>query len=319
MRDEQVVRDRPARGARTSSRPARRLGSSRRRRRASSRGCACDQTQELAGDVAGAAEHDRRADGVVSRSCRGLRAPVAEADAALQQIAELGGVRHRVDGARRSSARLMMSMPTWLSVAGPEITRRLDAELLAQQLRAAPRADRVVRAQHHRREHAGRCPCRAGSPRRRRRRAGRRRARTRSHRASAPPSSLSRLRVSAGAFVEVVATMPKSENIAMWRAPASSMARMSRRSATPVDLNASTTSPLCRKRLTIAQAAAVLPEFMQVPAIATTGTPSSVERHVRGSAARLRRAPARRRAGRDTGSRARRRALGNRTARRATG
>ena len=67
--------------------------------------------------------------------------------------------------------------------------------------------------------------------------------------------------------------MPKSENIAMWRAPESSMARMSRRSATPVDLNASTTRPLWRKRLTIAHAAAVLPEFMQVPAIATTGTP----------------------------------------------
>ena len=59
----------------------------------------------------------------------------------------------------------------------------------------------------------------------------------------------------------------------MWRAPESSIARMSRRSATPVDLNASTTRPLWRKRLTIAHAAAVLPEFMQVPAIATTGTP----------------------------------------------
>ena len=57
----------------------------------------------------------------------------------------------------------------------------------------------------------------------------------------------------------------------MWRAPESSMARMSRRSATPVDLIASTMKPLWRKRLTIAHAAAVLPEFMQVPAIATTG------------------------------------------------
>ena len=79
--------------------------------------------------------------------------------------------------------------------------------------------------------------------------------------------------MSAGAFFDVVAQIPKSENIATWRAPESSIARMSRRSATPVDLNASTTRPLCLKRLTIAHAAAVLPEFMQVPAIATTGTP----------------------------------------------
>ena len=79
--------------------------------------------------------------------------------------------------------------------------------------------------------------------------------------------------MSAGAFFDVVAQMPKSENIATCRAPESSIARMSRRSATPVDLNASTMRPLCRKRLTIAHAAAVLPEFMQVPAIATIGTP----------------------------------------------
>ena len=57
------------------------------------------------------------------------------------------------------------------------------------------------------------------------------------------------------------------------RAPASSMARMSRRSETPVALKASTTCPLCRSRPITAHAAAVLPEFMQVPARATTGTP----------------------------------------------
>ena len=71
----------------------------------------------------------------------------------------------------------------------------------------------------------------------------------------------------------VVVTTPKSVKMRLWRAPASSIARMSRRSETPVALNASTTSPRCRMRATMAQAAAVLPASMQVPASATTGTP----------------------------------------------
>ena len=86
-------------------------------------------------------------------------------------------------------------------------------------------------------------------------------------------SSLSMVRVSAGPLLRVVVTTPRSVKIAQRRAPASSMARMSRRSETPVALKASTVRPRWRMRVMIAQAAAVLPASMQVPASATTGTP----------------------------------------------
>ncbi len=77
----------------------------------------------------------------------------------------------------------------------------------------------------------------------------------------------------AGPLAAVVVTMPKSEKIIVSVAPASSIAKMSRRSDTPVALQAATFRPRCRSRPTIAQAAAVLPESMQVPASAMTGTP----------------------------------------------
>ena len=86
-------------------------------------------------------------------------------------------------------------------------------------------------------------------------------------------SSVSSARVSCGPLAAVVVTMPKSEKIADSLAPASSIARTSRRSETPVALHAATFQPRCLSRPTIAQAAAVLPESMQVPASATTGTP----------------------------------------------
>ncbi len=85
--------------------------------------------------------------------------------------------------------------------------------------------------------------------------------------------SVSIVRVSAGPEAEVVVTMPRSVKIMLRRAPESSIARTSRRRDTPVALNACTARPRCRMRLTIAQAAAVLPASMQVPASATTGTP----------------------------------------------
>src|SRR2546430_2140755 len=59
-------------------------------------------------------------------------------------------------------------------------------------------------------------------------------------------SSLSMVRVSAGPVVRVVVTTPRSVKIAQRRAPASSMARMSRRSETPVALKASTVRPRWR-------------------------------------------------------------------------
>jgi hypothetical protein len=48
------------------------------------------------------------------------------------------------------------------------------------------------------------------------------------------------VRVSAGPHFAVVVTMPRSVKIIVRRAPASSNARMSRRSETPVALKAST-------------------------------------------------------------------------------
>ena len=85
--------------------------------------------------------------------------------------------------------------------------------------------------------------------------------------------SVSSARVIAGPVFAVVVTTPRSVKIMLRRAPASSIARMSRRSDTPVALNACTFKPRWRMRATIAQAAAVLPASMHVPASATTGTP----------------------------------------------
>ena len=79
-------------------------------------------------------------------------------------------------------------------------------------------------------------------------------------------------RVIAGPFLAVVVTTPRSVKIMLRLAPASSIARMSRRRKTPVTLNACTFRPRWRMRDTMAHAAAVLPASMQVPASATTGT-----------------------------------------------
>ena len=68
---------------------------------------------------------------------------------------------------------------------------------------------------------------------------------------------MSIVRVSAGPLAPVVETTPRSVKIIERRAPASSMARMSRRSDTPVALKASMTRPRCRMRLTMAQAARI--------------------------------------------------------------
>ena len=143
----------------------------------------------------------------------------------------------------------MMSMPTWLSVAGPEITvgsmpnssrssfapPQAPTGSLAQSTIAVMFVDDLLVAQD-RLDAVG---------------AEQAVAELEDNRVGflSPRARSSSERVSAGAFFDVVAQMPKSENIAMWRAPESSMAKMSRRSATPVDLNASTTRPLWRKRL----------------------------------------------------------------------
>ena len=86
------------------------------------------------------------------------------------------------------------------------------------------------------------------------------------------------MRVTAAALTGVVETTPTSVKIAVRRAPASSIARMSRRRETPVVLRPSTASPAWVSSRTSAQAAAVLPAFMHEPTMATTGTPRGVER-----------------------------------------
>ena len=88
------------------------------------------------------------------------------------------------------------------------------------------------------------------------------------------------VRVSAGPHFAVVVTIPRSVNSMVRRAPESSKAMMSRRRDTPVALKASTISPRWRMRAMMAEAAAVLPASMQVPASATTGTPRAFKRRV---------------------------------------
>ena len=88
--------------------------------------------------------------------------------------------------------------------------------------------------------------------------------------------SVSIVRARAGPHFSVVVTIPRSVKIMVRRAPESSKARISRRSETPVALKASTTRPRWRMRAMIAQAAAVFPASMQVPASATTGTPRTL-------------------------------------------
>ena len=68
-----------------------------------------------------------------------------------------------------------------------------------------------------------------------------------------------------------MATTPKSENIIVLSAPASSIARISLLKATPVALHADTFIFLCLNRLIKEQAATVFPESIHVPEIAITG------------------------------------------------
>ena len=81
------------------------------------------------------------------------------------------------------------------------------------------------------------------------------------------------MRVACAEFAAVVETTPRSVKMAVARAPASSSARMSRRSETPVALRPSMRRPWWANSRTIAHAAAVLPQFMQLPTMATTGMP----------------------------------------------
>jgi hypothetical protein len=72
-------------------------------------GMARDEAQELAGDVAGAAEHDRR--NLLSMLTPTPSRSRSEANARLQQVAELGRASHRVQCGDVRRVR-MMSMPT---------------------------------------------------------------------------------------------------------------------------------------------------------------------------------------------------------------
>ena len=68
-----------------------------------------------------------------------------------------------------------------------------------------------------------------------------------------------------------VLAAPASLKVTAATAPASCMARVSRISDTPVSLAAATRSPLRESPRTSSVAATVLPAFMQVPAMYTTG------------------------------------------------
>ncbi len=71
----------------------------------------------------------------------------------------------------------------------------------------------------------------------------------------------------------MVATTPKSENIIVVLAPASSIDKISLLRETPVALQAAILRFNCLNLLIKEEAATVLPESIQVPAIAMTGIP----------------------------------------------
>src|SRR5690606_31724793 len=228
-----------------------------------------DEPQKLSGDVARAAEQQYRprAHGAAFAASRArpVRARSRSPSAAPFAIALIAGTFERCS---------MMSMPTWLSVAGPvttvgSISNSSRSSFTPPHAATGSFAQRTTAVSTLR--SSGSCRI-ASTPYAPRRPSPSSNTITSGRRRTSVDSSV---RVIAGAFFDVVQTMPRSVKIPVFRAPASSIARMSRRSATPVALNASTTRPSCRKRLTIAHAAAVLPEFMHVPASATTGTPFS--------------------------------------------
>ena len=111
-------------------------------------GCACDEAQELAGDVAGAAEHDR---GIW---CFAALMPLAFASLAPRPM--LGCSRSPSSAecvialiAATFERSLMMSMPTWLSVAGPEITVGSMPNSSRSSFAPPQAPTGIVRAQHH--------------------------------------------------------------------------------------------------------------------------------------------------------------------------
>ncbi len=97
-----------------------------------------DQAQELAGNVARTHRARSRGKSAPRRSSGRLREPATEADARLEQVAELGRVRHRVD---RGDVRAVSDdVDADLVVGrGSGDHGRLDAELLAQAASRRPR------------------------------------------------------------------------------------------------------------------------------------------------------------------------------------
>ena len=192
---------------------------------------------------------------------------------------------------------------------------RLDAEPLAQHAHAAPGRHRIVGGEHH----GGQSGADVLVLEDRLDAVGAERPSPSSNTMTSgcfAASSVSMVRVSAGprlaGVVETIAEVGEDERVAragvLHRQDVAP--QRDARGLERVDDEAA----MAHARDDGAQAAAVLPASMQVPASATTGTPCGVERAPRGRACADRRAPARRCARRDTGSAARRRARGSRTA-----
>ena len=115
-----------------------------------------EQPQQLARDIAGAAENDRRCPFSHSLTACARRPPRPQA---LEDvIAELRRPTVSALHARTPICSSMIRTPDRVVGRGAGHGAWLDAEALAQQLDAAPRRDRIVRRQDDRGQRRGGCP-----------------------------------------------------------------------------------------------------------------------------------------------------------------
>src|SRR5688572_10288604 len=233
-----------------------------------------DQAQQLAGYIAGATEHNDwyffAEDLHFTHSTASVIARGFSFSASITQSPSAAPSVIALNAATPNLSRMMFT-PTALSVAGPVTTvgsmpNCSRSSFTPPHAATGSFADRTTEVSAERMSGADRIASTPYAPR-----------------MPSPSSntitsgspcdiSVSSARVIAGPVFAVVVTTPRSEKIMLLRAPASSIARMSRRKETPVALNACTFRPGWRMRATMAHAAAVLPASIQVPASATTGT-----------------------------------------------
>ena len=258
-----------------------------------------EQAQQLAGDVARAAEDDGWTSSAavcrdaLTRRLRALRQAARRTlgDPARRASAPASASRSPVGaGVDRRHSELLLDDPRAHQVVGgrPGHRHRLDAVALAQHAHAAPGRHRIVGGEHHGGERGAELL--VGEDRvdavgaeqavaqldHDHVRAGRRRGR------------VSSVRVTAAALAGVVETTPRSVKSAVRRAPASSIASTSRRSETPVALKASTVKPACAQ---LAGSGRRPPRSCRRSCrsrrCATTGTPRRLERGATGSSGPL--------------------------------